>query len=67
LHAGVDAERLRIAVSARLREQFGIRHNTLQCEFTPCDSGDDCSLAGESGSGANHTTHAHEEGHQHSH
>jgi len=39
LNSGVDAEALRIAVSAKLREQFGLRHSTLQCEFTPCDSG----------------------------
>jgi len=44
LNEGVDAERLRIGISARLRDQFGIRHSTLQCEFTPCDSDDECSL-----------------------
>lgn len=61
LKAGTDAETIRIAVSAKLRERFGIRHSTLQCELTPCDS-DDCSLAGEQRAG-----HAHEDGHQHSH
>lgn len=41
LTEGMDAEQLRINVSALLSQQFGIRHSTLQCEFTPCDSGDD--------------------------
>lgn len=41
LNAGTDAEMVRMAVSAKLREQFGIRHSTLQCELTPCDSADD--------------------------
>ncbi len=44
LSQGVDAESVRIAATARLGTQFGIRHSTLQCEFTPCDSGDDCAL-----------------------
>ena len=49
LNAGVDAEALRISVSGKLREQFGIRHSTLQCEFTPCDSA--CVLAPAMASG----------------
>ena len=46
LTEGVNAETVRIALSAKLREQFGIRHSTLQCEFTPCDSDAECTLAG---------------------
>lgn len=66
LNAGVDTEAVRIAVSGKLREQFGLRHSTLQCEFTPCDS-DACSLAGESHADESHARHSHEEGYQHSH
>ena len=66
LDAGTDAETVRIAVSAKLRKQFGLRHSTLQCEFTPCGS-DDCSLAGDSHAGESHEGHKHEAGHQHSH
>lgn len=47
LNAGVDAEALRIAVSATLRERFDIRHSTLQCELTPCDTEDAGLLSGE--------------------
>lgn len=47
LNAGADAEKVRIASSARLREQFDIRHSTLQCEFTPCDSDSECALVEE--------------------
>ncbi|ROH89703.1 cation transporter [Stagnimonas aquatica] len=44
LNVGADAEAVRLAVGAKLREQFGIRHSTLQCELTPCDSPDDFGL-----------------------
>lgn len=47
LTEGVDAEQLRISVSGRLRERFGIRHSTLQCEFTPCDT-EDVQFVGDS-------------------
>jgi cobalt-zinc-cadmium efflux system protein len=56
LNAGADAETVRVAASAALRAQFGLRHSTLQCEFTPCDS-DDCTLAGHPT--GNLSTHRH--------
>ncbi len=58
LNAGVDAEALRIAVSARLREQFGLRHSTLQCEFTPCDNTDECAFA-KADAADSHAGHRH--------
>lgn len=58
LNAGVDAEALRIAASAKLRERFGLRHSTLQCEFTPCDSDTECALA-EPGAVQSHAGHHH--------
>ena len=66
LNAGADTEEVRIAASAKLSEQYGIRHSTLQCEFTPCDGGDDCLLAGVSRPGESNV-HAHGEGHPHGH
>lgn len=47
LNAGTDPDKVRIASSALLRERFEIRHSTLQCEFTPCDSSIDCGLVDE--------------------
>ena len=44
LNAGADSEAVRLAATLALREGFGIRHCTLQCEFTPCDSVEDCAL-----------------------
>lgn len=35
---GVDAETIRVAVAALLREQFGIDHATIQTELRPCDN-----------------------------
>lgn len=67
LNAGVDAERLRIDISARLREQFDIRHSTIQCELTPCDSIDECSLVEAHADGDEHDGHAGGHNHRHSH
>lgn len=67
LNASVDAERLRINISARLREQFDIRHSTIQCEFTPCDSIDECSLVEAHAEVHEHDGHASGRERQHSH
>lgn len=63
LNAGADAESVRIAVSSKLREQFGIRHSTLQCEFTPCDSA--CALASTESAKHDEAEEDAHHGHQH--